>query len=97
MLGYGSNDWDVPGENVRDIRLRGFDNPLFGVAGVPQRIKTSGPRSNPPFVGETNDGQCTEDTNANHTSEQELLELLGRHMRPNEFHERNNLQKAKDT
>jgi len=80
-----------------DIRLCGLNHRLFSVASVPQRIKSSGPWCDPPFIRETNDGQRTEDTSCDYGSEQELLELLGRHMRPNEFHERDNLQKTEDT
>ena len=50
---------------------------LFSISSVPQRIKSSGPRCDPSFIRETNDGQCAEYTSCDYSSEQELLELLG--------------------
>ena len=49
---------------------------LFSISSVPQRIKSSGPRCDPPFIRETNDGQGTKDTSCDYSSEQELLKLL---------------------
>ena len=70
---------------------------LFSISSVPQRIKSPGPWCDPPFIREANDCQCTEETSCNYTSKQELPELLGGYVRPNELYERNDLQKTEDT
>jgi hypothetical protein len=98
MLRDGSDDWNVPVEKViRDIQLYGAHHQLFGISSVPQRIKSSGPRCDPPFIRESNDGQCTEETSCDYAGKQELLELLGRYVRPNKLYERNDLQKTENT
>lgn len=51
------------------------ENLLFSVAGVPQRVKPTGPGRDPSLVGEAGEGEYTKHADDNDRPKEDALEL----------------------
>lgn len=68
----------------------------FGIASVPERVKSSGPWGDPPRERQKHQNSEADDKDEDHKGSQEQLELSSRHHLPDNLDEGDKLQKSED-